>query len=117
MRVYLPVRLSPFDPRDGNVKNPEPPPGPLMPGSEPDLAGHPGREREVRTSRNHDHRGAGVEDQEIVREGRVVRVLLLPVAYPARDLFCIPDYSDRTFPAGHSFLFPLWGGLKGLRIE
>jgi hypothetical protein len=43
MRVYLPVRLSPFDPRDGNVKDPEPPPGPLVPGAEPDLAWHPGR--------------------------------------------------------------------------
>ena len=46
MRINVIVRLPPFDLGDGNVIHPEPPPGPLVPGAEPDLAGHPGRERE-----------------------------------------------------------------------
>ena len=45
VRVNVIFRLPPFDLGDGSVNDPEPPPGTLVPGAEPDLAGHPGRER------------------------------------------------------------------------
>jgi hypothetical protein len=138
MRVRVPVRLPHPDLSHGYVIDPKPSAGPLVPGAEPDLAGHPGREREgtdfteivrqqifVKHIRVdvvphdpdlHKHRVAGLEGDEVVREVRVVRVFLPPVAHPLREFLCFADCGDRAFAAGHSGTVG-GGGLKGLWLR
>jgi hypothetical protein len=109
VRVLVPVRLPPSDLGNGNIVNPEPSESPLVLGAEPDLAGHPCRKREdsdiaeivlqqvfVQGARVdmvpqhpdfHKHRVSRLEDMEIVRELRVVRVLLPPVTHLFSEFF------------------------------
>ena len=126
VRVRVIIRPPPSDLGNRGRKDTEPPPGPLVLRTEPELPGDPGREwqctdlteivrQEIFIDRVrvdlvpglpdlHDTGSIRFEDKEIVRKVRVF-VLLPPVAHPFSELFCFVNGRDRLFPPGH---FLMW---------
>ncbi len=117
--------------------DPEPSPGPLVLGAEPDLPRDPLRERQCADITEivrqegfvdrirvdpvpglpdpHDTGRFGFEDEEVVREIRIA-VLLPPVSHLLCEFLCFGDCSDRPSPTGHPRTVGA-GELKGLWLE
>jgi len=128
--VRVPVRLPEPDLGDREVVYPEPAERPLVLRAEPDLPGHPCRERQAadlsefvreqvfvedvradavpQAPDPEEKCGARLEDEEIVPEIRCVRVLLPPVAHLFREFLCIADGCKWFSAAGHYLVFFLY---------
>ena len=138
VRVHVLVRVKEPDLGNRDLVNPKAAEDPLVLRAEPDLAGHPGGKRQgpdlaelvcqqvfVKRVRVdvvayhpdfHEKRVRFPEGDEIVRERRVVRVLLPPVPHPLSKFFCIADGGGGFWAAGH-FMSVGWVGLMGLWLS